>query len=285
MVTLTNIVNWAIVSIDNFFIGWFFDTVLLGLYNRVYTLLTTPINNTVAILQQVMFPLYSRAHHDLPTVRKAYLACVECLGTLLLPAYGCLAVVPSTVIQGLFGGDWAAATPLVMPLALAMFFHAMMAIGGPVLWAQDQVGREFRAELSTALVSLLVFVITSRFSVVVLTWGVLGVYILRFVLVTRMALKTLGISWSRFMNSMSGGLVLLIPTGTVVFFSDHAIAFMYSSASLRLVFDVAVGTGVLLGTILIAPKLVFSLELCRLANRMVDRLPIPIQPLMRKVFA
>jgi O-antigen/teichoic acid export membrane protein len=283
-VLLTNIMNWTINNIGNFFIGRFFDVVTLGLYNRSHILVYTPMRSLVQTVQHVMFSSYSRVQNDLQTVRRVYLACVECLAVLMIPAYGCMALVPTTVIHGLFGDQWGAAIPLLVPLALAMPFHAMMGMGGPMLWSQNMVGREFRAQLFTALIFLVVLFITSRFSVIALSWGVLGISIFRFVLITHASLRAVGASWSNLINSMSGGIVLLIPTAGMVLGIDHTVASLHDSVILRLTVDVVVGTVTLLGVVLCASKLIFSSEFRWLATRLTGRFPVLIQPLLTRMF-
>ena len=55
----TNIVNWAILNLDNAFIGRTLGTVPLGLYSRAYNLAGTPFA-LVCGLQEVLFPASSR---------------------------------------------------------------------------------------------------------------------------------------------------------------------------------------------------------------------------------
>jgi len=284
-VLLSNIVNWTISNIDTFFIGRFFDVVILGLYSRAYVLVTKPMHDVVVTMQRVMFSAYSRVQHDVQTVRKVYLACVEFISVLMLPCFGCMALVPATVIYGLFGDEWRGAIPVLVPLALAMPFHAVMAMGGPMLWAQNQVGREFRAQLSTALVFIVVLFATSRISVTAVAWGVLGMSIFRFVLVTHASLKTLDASWASLIRLMSGGMFLLIPTAGAVFLVDHVMTTFHTAASLQLAVDVLVGAGVLLGVALIAPRMVFSLGMHMLADRLTPRMPVRIRPLMKRIFS
>jgi O-antigen/teichoic acid export membrane protein len=282
-VLLTNIVNYLISNLDSFFIGHFFDVVILGLYNRASVLVSTPMNNLVVTVQQVLFSAYSRIQNDPQTVRRGYLAGVGFMTMLMLPTYGCVALVPTTVIHGLFGNEWGAAIPFLVPLALTMPFHAVMATGGPMLWAQDKVGREFVAQLFTAFVFLIVLFATSMISVTALVWGVFVASIFRFVLITHASLKTVGASWSTLLRSISGSMVLLISTGGMVFCSDWVLAFLDISASPRLLLDMLVGANVFLGTVLMLPKLIPSPEMCWLAERLRDQLPTWIRPLVKRI--
>jgi len=55
----TNIVNWAISSIDSIFIGRFFDTIVPRTVQTVpMSLVSTPMTNLVVTVQKVLFPAY-----------------------------------------------------------------------------------------------------------------------------------------------------------------------------------------------------------------------------------
>ncbi|HXH09765.1 MAG TPA: lipopolysaccharide biosynthesis protein [Alphaproteobacteria bacterium] len=278
----TNLVNYAISSLDSFFIGRFFDVVILGLYNRAFILVSTPINTLVITVQKVLFPAYSQMQHDPQTVRRAHLAGVGFMAMVMVPVYGCVAVVPGTIIAGLFGPEWADAIPFLVPLALAMPFHAIMATGGPMLWAKNLVGRELIAQLCTACIFLAILVVTARVSATALVWGVFVGTVARFVLITHASLRTVGASWSSLLRSASGSLVLLVPTAGVVFFTNQIIAEWHVAPFPLLAADILVGTGVVVGVILWVPQLVFSQEMCWLADHLMDRLPGPVRMLMHR---
>ena len=279
----TNIVNYVLSNIDTFFIGHFFDVMILGLYNRAYVLVSMPMNSVVAAVQQVSFSVYSRMQDDPSRVRSGYLAGIGFMTMLMLPTYACIALVPATVVDGLFGSQWRAAIPFLVPLALAMPFHAVMATGGPMLWANDRVGREFIAQLAIAIILPLVLFAASSISALAVVWGVFGVTILRFVLITHASLRIVEASWSRLIRPTCGSMGLLVVTGGSVYLTDWALQFSDLSASGRLAADILVGASVFLGTALISTKLIFSPEMDWLAKRASEQLPTWIGPLVKRV--
>jgi O-antigen/teichoic acid export membrane protein len=282
-VLLLNIVNWTISNIDSLFVGRFFDVLTLGLYNRAMVLVMTPMHNIVITLQHVMFSTYSRAQHDLNTVRKVYLASVGFMSMVMFPLYGCVALVPGTIIHGLFGRDWNSATPLLVPLALAMPFHAVMAAAGPLLWATNRVEREFRAQFLTLFILVIILLVVARISVTAMVWGVLAVSISRFFLVTHASLKTVTADWRSVLKAMRGGMLLIIPTGATVLFCDRLVPSLHDSVFLRLVLDAFVGAATLLTIVCLSPRLVFSGEMCWLFERIASHVPSSVRTLMRKM--
>jgi lipopolysaccharide exporter len=269
----TNLVNYAISTPESFIIGRFFGMSVLGLYNRAYVLVSTPMNNVVASIQQVGFSAYSRKQDDIQTTRMGYIAGVGFMTILLVPLYGCMAVVPATVIRGLFGDTWASAIPFLTPLALSMPFHAVMAMGGPMLWANDRVGVEFVAQLFTAVVTAIVLFVASMISATAVAWGVLGVTIFRCLIITHVSLRTVAAPWSSVLRPTSASLILLVIAGGAVLLGDWSLQIVNVSALPRLVIDALLGGCAFLVMILSASKLVFSTEMHWVAERIGVQLP------------
>lgn len=207
-VTLSNLLNWAVSNLDNAFVGRSFGVSDLGLYNRAFTLVATPMNTSVMALQSVLFSASSRAQENHKALKRVYLAAVAIISTLLLPVFATIAVIPKTVIIGLYGEKWAAAAPILTPLALAMPFNALLALSGPILWGMGRVNRSLRAQFITVMASVVVFTITSRMNVVFLSWGVFFVYVLWFALITQAAAESLRITVADIARCVRGPVVV-----------------------------------------------------------------------------
>lgn len=277
----TNIFNWAIYNMDNAFVGRFFGATSLGLYNRAYSLMTAPMNNFITVLQGVLFPAYSRTREEAGTLKRVYLASVGAISLISLPVFGSIAVIPQTVIKGLYGPLWLGAIPLLIPLALAMPFHAMMALAGPLIWGKGKVGRELIIQSAMTILLLLVLAATSRVSLVVLAWGVFGIYMLRFFLMTWTVLRVVGASWLSLFLSIRGGLILGVWSSSLVWGVEKALLAFNVPVVARLAIDVlATGVGTM-GITLILPGLLFSTETVWLIGRFSGSLPVAIRSFIR----
>ena len=129
-------------------------------------------------------------------------AATATIGFICLPVFITVAFVPEAVILGLYGWKWAAAVPIIIPLALAMPVNALLAVVGPVLTAIDKVEIELRAQIITLAVMLPVLYLTAQHSLATLAWGVLGICILRWFLLVRSILKILDTRWVEMFNAM-----------------------------------------------------------------------------------
>jgi len=207
-ITGQNILNYGISNLDNAFVGHAFGSVALGLYSRAFNTVSTPSDAVVSTWQQVLFAGCSRAENRLGALQRAYLASLSVISLVMFPLFWSVGVCATAVVAGLYGGRWSEAAPLLRPLAFAITLNGVMAMAGPVLSAANQVERELRMQAISLLAAIPVFAISVHYSVPMLAWGVLGVYVIRFFLVTRQVLILLGLRWLDAIKAVEGAIFL-----------------------------------------------------------------------------
>jgi len=254
-----NLVNWTILNGDTAIVGRAFGAVSLGLYDRALVLLTTPMNSVVVTLQAVLFPAYARAQNDAALVRRAYLTSVAAVELALLPAFVLIAAVPHTVIGGLYGSRWPAAAPLLVPLALARPFRALMALAGPLLWGVGKVERELRVQVAIALMFIPALLIASRDSLAAVAWTVFGLLVLQSILMTRTALRVALVKWRELPRLMRGPALLTAVTTPLIRMLDRGM--LPLSPPLRLAVDALTASALMLLLLLALPRVFLCGEL------------------------
>ena len=216
-VMATNLSSWGLACSDSVMLGRAFGVTELGLYNRTSSLVAMPTYNIVSSLQTVLFSASSRAQDNKLRLSQTYLAGLGVMGFICLPMFSVIAVIPETVITGVYGTLWSSAIALLTPLALAMPFSALMSLGGPVITATGNPGRELKIQL----ISLALFVAAlwwaSHYTLATVAWSVFAAYVLRFALVTNTTLSVLNGSWKSVTIVLSGPAVLatICAAGTI----------------------------------------------------------------------
>jgi glycosyltransferase involved in cell wall biosynthesis/O-antigen/teichoic acid export membrane protein len=223
-ITGQNILNYGISNLDNAFVGHGFGSVALGLYSRAFNTVGSPSDAVVSTWQQVLFASCSRVENRQGTLQQAYLASLSVISLVMFPLFWSVGVCAPAVVAGLYGGRWSEAAPLLRPLAFAITLNAVMAIAGPVLSAANQVERELRVQALSLLAAIPVFAISVHYSVPMLAWGVLGVYVIRFSLVTRQVLLLLGLQWLHVLKAVGGAFFLGCVTAAVEWGVQHSLS-------------------------------------------------------------
>jgi O-antigen/teichoic acid export membrane protein len=196
---------------------------------------------------------------------------------LLIPAFACTALASRTVVLGLYGDSWMGAVQLLAPLALAMPFRGLMSLAGPVIWGVGKVEQEVYAQTLATLILLILMACAAYFSVVVLAWGVLGASVARFCLMTRIALKLLGICWLDLLKNLRGSFLILAGAAPVVCSVDASLTFMNVPALARLCCVTVSG---LAGGLLVFGlwgSWVLSTEMQYILERIWERFPTPLR--------
>ena len=239
-----NLASWGISNLDSFVVGHTLAVSDLGLYNRAMALVASPVGAVTASLQSVLFSACSRAQTDQGRIKRAYLAATATIGFICLPVFLTVAVVPEAVILGLYGGKWAAAVPILIPLALAMPVSALLGVVGPVLTAMDKVEIELRAQVISLIVMLPVLYLTAQYSLTSLAWGVLGVYILRWFLLVWSILRVLDAARLELFSAMHWPFLCAFATALPTWGIDHLV--MVLPPPFRLAIDMTTATLALL---------------------------------------
>jgi PST family polysaccharide transporter len=180
-----NGLNWLIENGDNLLVGRLFGPTSLGLYGRTYSTVRLPADGLLTALQAVSFAGHSRVK-DVGTARRGFVATVNAVSLLALPLFATTSVLGPNLIVGLYGRAWAGAGPLVLPLSIAMTFHCLVALSGPVLWARNRVRLEYVAQLASLTVLSASLVVLSG-NIVQVAWAVAMAYAIRGVLMTTAA--------------------------------------------------------------------------------------------------
>lgn len=163
---------WTILTqADVFIASRSLDPHQLGLYAEALFLTTIIAWKFVPPLNEVAFPAYSRLQDDLPTLSASFVKAVRLIMLVTCPLYFGLAVVAGDAVHVLLGPKWAAMTPLVSVLALAMPAMTLHILFAPALSAVGQPKISMHASLLGAAVMSLAFIVAIRWGAAGLAWA------------------------------------------------------------------------------------------------------------------
>lgn len=220
----SNLTSWGISYFDSAIIGRMLGMVDLGFYNRSMNLLSSPMNAAVSTLQGVLLPFYSRIQGRTDDARDTYLATMCFLSAVLAPAFAAIAAIPDTTMLAVYGQQWQAAAVLITPLALAMPVNAMLALGGPMMQGLGRAGMEATSQGIGLIVLVVAVIIAARISLAAVAWAVLGVYLLRAWLVTRLAAGLVLAPASALLRALMGPVLLAALAALLTWSADHWLA-------------------------------------------------------------
>jgi O-antigen/teichoic acid export membrane protein len=263
-----NVAAWAVSSLPALLIGRLQGVATLGLYSRAFFVVSTPASVLASGLQSATLTLHSRLRKYPRVSNHACLGMMALCQLVTVPAFFGVAAMPHTVIETLFGRSWAAAAPLLTPLAIAMPLECLAALSGPLLIARGRPGLEFWVQAATAISTLLaVGLLAARWPMPAAAWGVLfGVYLVRAIAATAATLRITGISWLKWASNLAPGALL----GMLVFLLVSAMEGWLVAAGMpawsRLLLLCSLAAAVTTGVALAAPERVLGREALRIVT-------------------
>lgn len=269
----SNLTSWGISYFDSAIIGRMLGMVELGFYNRSMNLLASPMNAAVSTLQGVLLPLYSRLQGRTDDARDTYLATLCLLCAVLAPAFAAVAAMPDTTMLAIYGNEWEAAAVLITPLALAMPVNAMLALGGPMMQGLGRAGMEAASQGIGFIVLVIAVIAAARISLAAVAWAVLGVYLLRAWLVTRLATGLVHAPASALLRALAGPLLLAMLAAALAAAVDRGLASLLPQFGARFVVALGVAAAAVLLAIGVGGRWLFCAEAKALMHKARPHLP------------
>jgi O-antigen/teichoic acid export membrane protein len=245
-VTAANLSSWSISNLDTAFVGRAFGVVDLGLYGRALNLLTTPMSIIATGFQGVLFAACARAQNDTEKLKRIYLETNAAVALICVPIFVTTAVVPETLILGIYGSKWHASIPLILPLSLAVLVNALLAIKGPILMAGNRVGVELRNQAYTMLLFVPLLLVAIQYSMVATAWTVFATYVVRWILLALATLRFTGATAGEYMRTFRLPVVFGAAVAATAAIADNYMSFLPAFFRLMAVMTVASITVVVL---------------------------------------
>lgn len=165
---LSQVVNYATNNVDTALVGYVYGASPLGLYNRAYQLVITPLSQIQSPVTSVAIPILSKIQDDQRRF-SAYLVRGQlALGYPISLGLVSIAIAAEPIVELMLGQRWAAAVPLLQLFALAGIARNLAFVGYWVYVVRGLSGSLFRYSLVTGAIRVLCVVIGAQ-------WGVVGV--------------------------------------------------------------------------------------------------------------
>lgn len=210
VIMITNLVNWLVENAPHLFIGRLFGPASLGLFTVANNLVRTPANHLVINLQTVLFPLSARAQDNASGLRRAYLTALSGVGLVAFPIFTFVAIQADTVVVALLGSEWIASGAILVPLALAMIPHTLMAIAGPMLSGKGEPAVELRVQLVMAMAMVIALFLAAQWSFEAMVWALAAVFLVRCVWMTVALARRLAVHPSDLYRAFRGAVFLAL---------------------------------------------------------------------------
>jgi O-antigen/teichoic acid export membrane protein len=282
-VCATHINNWALMNLSRVVVGRLFPSAAVGLYAMPYNLVMQ-LAGVVTGVQAPLFSASSRIEHDVARLRTVFLTMLAATALLAAPIFAGVAAAPQTIMLAIYGHEWVESAPLLRAFALAMPFFIATAMGTPMLWTSGRTTQEFKFQLPIAFALAAAAYVAAQHSLAAVAWAVMGIFVLRFVVITTAACIALDLRIRHLAIAFRAGLAVTVLVAGATALVDGLAAQMTEQRQVVLVFDVVTGlVAQVLALRLFRPW--FSLEVLKLFEKLLARLPRSLAPFGESILA
>lgn len=162
----TNLLMYAGSQLDTVLVGARYGTSALGLYNRAFQLVMTPLNQVRGPINSVAQPVFARVQNDQVRFERYVVAGQLALGYGIGLVLAILAALSWPVVTVMLGPRWLEAAPILCLFAIAAMLSNISMIGYWVYVSRGLTAQLFRYTLVSLAIKVVCLVTGSFFGVV-----------------------------------------------------------------------------------------------------------------------
>lgn len=166
--TGSNIMNYMYNNIDYLLIGKLLGASVLGIYTLAFVLTDTFRSRVMAVINNVMYPVYGRKQNDFAALKSYYLKVVQFNCILIFPIMVFFVVLGQPFIVGVFGLKWQESVVPLQILAASVMLHILVSGNTALLRGVGRPGLEMKLQI----VKTLIFLPTLAFGIE--KYGIIG---------------------------------------------------------------------------------------------------------------
>lgn len=133
MILLSNLVDTVYSNLTPLVVGKFFNTKILGIYTQARTLENVPNNTLITIVQQVMYPVFSRLQDNVEKLKEGVRKSMKVLVWINFPLMILLIVVAAPLFRLLYTDKWIDAIPLFQIACIGGMMNCVVQVNIQIL--------------------------------------------------------------------------------------------------------------------------------------------------------
>lgn len=166
--TGTNVLSFWVGNIDYLVIGKMLDSASLGVYTLAFVLTNTLRTRLMAIINNVMYPMYGQYQDNYRELKKLYFKVANYNAILVFPIMLVFIVVGDSIIFEFFGDKWAGAIQPLRFLSLAVMVQMMINSSTALMRGMGYPNIEFKQQIFKTIIFITTLVVG------ILTYGIIG---------------------------------------------------------------------------------------------------------------
>ena len=216
--TLSSLLDAIFTNIYQIIIGRFYNPVLVGYYTRAHSLMMLPVGNVSAALNKVVFPLFAKVQHDIPSLRAAYKKIMLVVLFVITPIIVLMALLANQLVVFLFTEKWLLMVPIFQIICFSGVLYPLHLYNLMILQVKGRSDLFLKLEIVKKVVLVLIIVISIFYGFTSLLIGYVIASILALFINTYYAGSMIDYTMKQQLLDILPIFVISIFMGLVVFF-------------------------------------------------------------------
>ena len=224
-------------------IGKFYSPADLGIYNRAKGYACLPAQQGTSVIQQVTFPVLSKAQNDDELLRNAYRKMLKVSAFVIFPVMTMLSALAKPFIVILVTDKWIDSVLLLQIICFSMMWYPIHAINLNLLWVKGRSDLFLRLEIWKKVLGLTVMACTLPFGLVYFVSAGIASSLICLFINTYYTGKLINVGFGKQMRDLLPTFSLSLLIFAIVLIMNQFIHNLW----LQLIIGGAVGVGVYIG--------------------------------------
>lgn len=170
-ILFTGLLSTVYNNIYSLVIGKFYNSTLLGLYNRAYTLSQYPSSNLVNIISRVVYPIECAMQNDNEKLRQSFFKTIGVSSYLIFPLMIGLAVLSKPLVMVVLSPKWEGASIYLFIICLSLMWNHVMFLNWQLLSVKGRTDLSLKSEIIKKIISAIILIAFIPFGVTAMCWG------------------------------------------------------------------------------------------------------------------
>jgi teichuronic acid exporter len=169
--TISSLLDTIFVNIYQILIGRLYNPVLVGYYTRANSLVMLPVGNISAVLNKVIFPLFSAVENDTLELKKLYKKIMLMIFFIITPMIVLMILLSKEIVIILFTEKWLPIVPIFQILCLSGLLYPLHLYNLMILQVKGKSGLFLKLEIIKKIMVVIVVGISISFGFYGLLFG------------------------------------------------------------------------------------------------------------------
>lgn len=235
---IAGLINTIYVNMYTIAIGKFFSSKELGLYNRAEAFAKQPMYNVAIILARVIYPIECEWQNNNQELLNKYNQFLRLTSFFIFPLMFGFATLAKPIVRLILTEKWIDCVPILQFLCIVALFDPIFRLTWDIFNVKGRSNYSLWSEILNKSIALLILIITLRYGIMAVCYGMITYSILNLSIMAFLASKVLpGLSIYNIYKQIIAPLTMSLVMSCAIFYS---ISF-FDNDILMIIFGVIIG--------------------------------------------